>query len=159
MAIMPLIDLFVTGDRMAAQCRLAAARALAVPRAELRQWLRARDRPQDLGAGKRAARRRDLFGTARAGARRLGSGLAMLPSWPGACSSGVGFAVGAPHADRAAWACSLLAVVVVAAWRLRAAADARRRRSASTCLAGLWVFVCYVLAGFAPYSRGLVLTP
>ena len=25
-------------------------------------------------------------------------------------------------------------------------------------LAGLWVFVCYVLAGFAPLSREMVLT-
>lgn len=66
---------------------------------------------------------------------------------------GVGFAVGAPKSVAAAGACAF-ALAAAAGLRFRHAPGAGAQKAADTA-AGLWVFACYTAAGFLPLlARG-----
>jgi hypothetical protein len=76
-------------------------------------------------------------------------------TWAGCCLlawcllAGVGLAVDAPFAVAGPGLLALAVVAITATRFARAPTVAGQKRI--DMLAGLWVFVCYVLAGFAPY--------
>jgi UbiA prenyltransferase family len=147
MAIMPLIDVFVTATEWLPNAgqppqRLWLFLALSFVNGCVLEIGRKVWAPESERTGVETYS--GLLGSARA-----------AWAWAGCCLLawflllGVGFAVGTPYAV-ALPGLIALAVVVAAAARF-AGQPTLSGQKRIDLLAGLWVFVCYVLAGFAPY--------
>lgn len=148
MAIMPLIDLFVTGTEWApygaAPAGLTLFLALSFVNGcilEIGRKLWAPEHERE-GVDSYSA----LYGPRRAAVAWMGCVVLAL-----ALLAGVGFATGAPLAT---FALGLVAAIFTlrAGLAYRRTPDAAREKAVDTA-AGLWVFACYVAAGFAPFIQ------
>lgn len=151
MAIMPLIDLFVTGTEWTPHAStppgLGLFLALSFVNGCILEIGRKLWAPQNEREGVDSYSA--LYGPARAAGAWMACVVLAL-----ALLAGVGFATGAPVVT---FALGLLA----AAFTLRAGMAYRREPSAThekavDNAAGLWVFACYVAAGFAPFVLQVV---
>ena len=151
MAIMPLIDLFVTGTEWvphgSAPPGLALFLALSFVNGCILEIGRKLWAPEHERAGVDSYSA--LYGPARAGAAWMGCVVLALM-----LLAGVGFATGAPLATFAIG-------LVAALFTLRAGLAYRRepraaQEKAVDTAAGLWVFACYIAAGFAPFIQQVI---
>jgi hypothetical protein len=151
MAIMPLIDLLLTGLEWVPGWRRGAG-AVDVPCAVLREWLRAGNRAKALGAGKRDRGRRQLFRPLGAATGRDDLGGHVLVSF--------GLLLGLAAATGTFLAALILggAMAGFGLWSAAhyAAAPTPAAQKRMDTVAGLWVFACYAIAGFAPVLAGLL---
>lgn len=148
MAIMPLIDLFVTGTEWAPYGIIPPGLALFLALSfvngcilEIGRKLWAPEHERE-GVDSYSA----LYGPTRAAAAWMGCVVLAL-----ALLGGVGFATGAPLATFAMSLPVALYVLRTGIAYLRQPGAAQEK--AVDTAAGLWVFACYIAAGFAPFIQ------
>jgi 4-hydroxybenzoate polyprenyltransferase len=148
MAIMPLIDLYVTGVEWrphgAAPQGLGLFLALSFVNGCILEMGRKLWAPENERAGVESYSA--LYGPARAAAAWMACVVLAL-----ALLIGVGFATGAPVATFALGALAAIFVLRIGLAYRRAPTVAHQH--AIDNAAGLWVFACYVAAGFAPFAQ------